>query len=100
MKIGAEDVRHVAQLAELAVADADVTLLAAQLDGIVNFVAQLDEVAIDGTAGHRGRRPAQSCGCARISSIRSRWRGRRRSMAPAFQHGFFVVPRLGGMAEE
>ena len=47
MKIGEAEVRHVARLAELAVADADVAVLAAQLEGIVKFVAQLDEVPAD-----------------------------------------------------
>lgn len=99
MKIGAEDVRHVAQLAELAVADADVMLLAAQLDGIVNFVAQLDEVAIDGTAGTVVVGPAELRLRADIVDPIPLARGPA-SFAPAFQHGFFVVPRLGGMAEE
>jgi aspartyl-tRNA(Asn)/glutamyl-tRNA(Gln) amidotransferase subunit C len=99
MKIGAEDVRHVAQLAELAVADADVNLLAAQLEGIVNFVAQLDAVAVDGTPGAVVVGPAELRLREDTVNPIPLARGPA-SFAPAFQHGFFVVPRLGGMAEE
>jgi aspartyl-tRNA(Asn)/glutamyl-tRNA(Gln) amidotransferase subunit C len=99
MKIEAEDVRHVARLAELAVADADVALLAAQLEGIVNFVAQLDEVAIDAAPGTVVVGPEALRLRADIVDPVPLAQGPA-SFAPAFQHGFFVVPRLGGMAEE
>jgi aspartyl-tRNA(Asn)/glutamyl-tRNA(Gln) amidotransferase subunit C len=99
MRIGAEDVRHVAQLAELAVADQDVSLLATQLEGIVNFVAQLDEVAIDAAPGTVVVGPAVLRLRADVVDPIPLARGPA-SFAPAFQHGFFVVPRLGGMAEE
>ena len=99
MKIGEHEVRHVARLAELAVADADVPLLAEQLEGIVNFVAQLDEVEIDTTS---------------VAVVVGPARARLREdvvapipmtltpaeMAPAFEHDFYVVPKLGGLAEE
>ena len=99
MKIGAEEVRHVAQLAELGVADEDVNLLAAQLEGIVNFVAQLDEIAIDGAPGSVVVGPAELRLREDTVDPIPLARGPA-SFAPAFQHGFFVVPRLGGMAEE
>jgi aspartyl-tRNA(Asn)/glutamyl-tRNA(Gln) amidotransferase subunit C len=99
MKISEADVRHVAGLAELAVTDADVALLAQQLEGIVNFVAQLEEIATD------ERSPGVVVGPARtrlredvidpIPMTRTP-----AEMAPAFQQGFFVVPKLGGMAQE
>ena len=98
MKIGAAEVRHVAGLAELAVADADVDLLARQLEGIVNFVAQLDELA--GEASPAGvvvgpaRTPLRDDVVDPIPLTRSP-----AEMAPAFQQGFYVVPKLGGMAE-
>jgi aspartyl-tRNA(Asn)/glutamyl-tRNA(Gln) amidotransferase subunit C len=99
MRIGADDVRHVAQLAELAVADEEVKLLAVQLEGIVNFVAQLDEVAIDGAPAAVVVGPGELRLRADIVDPIPLARGPA-SFAPAFQHGFFVVPRLGGMAEE
>ncbi len=99
MKIGAGDVRHVAGLAELAVADADVAVLAEQLEGIVNFVAQLDEIALDQAESRvvvgPERTPLREDVVAPIPMTRTP-----AEMAPAFQQGFYVVPKLGGMAEE
>lgn len=99
MKIGADDVRHVARLAELAVADDDVSLLAAQLEAIVNFVAQLDEVAVNGMEGTVVVGPPQLQFREDVVDPIPMARGPA-EIAPAFQHGFFVVPKLGGMAEE
>lgn len=99
MKIAAEDVRQVARLAELAVADADVPVLAQQLEGIVNFVAQLDEVAVDGTPGAVVVGPRAVRLREDVIDPIPLERGPA-EFAPAFHHGFFVVPRLGGMAEE
>jgi aspartyl-tRNA(Asn)/glutamyl-tRNA(Gln) amidotransferase subunit C len=99
MRIGEDEVRHVAGLAELAVADADVTLLARQLEGIVNFVAQLDEIVAGDTSSGvvvgPTRTPLREDVIAPIPLTR-----KPAEMAPAFQQGFFVVPKLGGMAEE
>ncbi len=63
MSIGRKEVLHVARLAELAVADADVPTLVEQLDRIVDFVAQLNEVpAGEAGASVRGRaRPRSRC---------------------------------------
>ena len=99
MKIGADDVRHVARLAELAVSDDDVALLAAQLEGMVNFVAQLDEVAVPDSPDTVVVGPSQVRLRPDTVDPIPMSRGPA-EMAPAFQHGFFVVPRLGGMAEE
>jgi aspartyl-tRNA(Asn)/glutamyl-tRNA(Gln) amidotransferase subunit C len=99
MKIGADEVRHVAQLAELAVAEDDLSLLATQLEGIVNFVAQLGEVVVDDAAGDVVVGPSEVRLREDIVNPIPLARGPA-DFAPAFQHGFFVVPRLGGMAEE
>ncbi|MES1259919.1 MAG: Asp-tRNA(Asn)/Glu-tRNA(Gln) amidotransferase subunit GatC [Gemmatimonadota bacterium] len=99
MKIGEQDVRHVANLAELAVDDADVPLLATQLAGIVDFVAQLDAVAADAGTGAVVVGPERLV--LRDDVIAPLPLARTPAqMAPAFQQGFFVVPKLGGMAEE
>ena len=55
MTIGGAEVRHVARLAELAVAEADLPLLATQLEAIVEFVAQLAEVPLPRRASERWR---------------------------------------------
>lgn len=99
MKIGADEVRHVAGLAEIAVADADLDLLAHQLDGIVNFVAQLQELGLDETAAGVVVGPASTPLRADVVDPVPLTRTPA-EIAPAFEQGFFVVPRLGGMASE
>ncbi len=99
MKIGPETVRHVARLAELAVADGDVDLLATQLESIVDFVEQLGAVdAPPGTAlvnvGPATLALREDV-VAPIPMTRSA-----ADLAPEFAQGFFVVPRLGGMVDE
>lgn len=98
MTISADDVRHVARLAELAVAEADVPLLAEQLEGIVAFVAQLNEVVVpDGTGGLAlgpERLLLRADQVDPIPMTRSP-----AEMAPEFRDGFFVVPKVGGLAE-
>lgn len=99
MNIGEKEVRHVAHLAELAVADADVPLLATQLAGIVAFVAQLDAVPTSAATAAivvgPDRLPLRDDTVNPIPMTRTPGQ-----FAPAFQQGFFVVPKLGGMAEE
>ena len=98
MKIGEDEVRHVARLAELAVADNDVALLAKQLAGIVEFVAQLDAITLSagGTPVVLGpdRLPLRDDVVNPIPLSRTP-----AQLAPAFQDGFFVVPKLGGLSE-
>ena len=99
MKIGEEEVRHVATLAELAVTDVDVPLLATQLAAIVEFVAQLDALDVsDATVAivvGPDRLPLRADDVNPILMSRTP-----AQIAPAFQQGFFVVPKLGGLAEE
>ncbi|MGH7593225.1 MAG: Asp-tRNA(Asn)/Glu-tRNA(Gln) amidotransferase subunit GatC [Gemmatimonadales bacterium] len=99
MKIGPEDVTRVAQLAELAVADDDLPVLAAQMEGIVNFVAQLNDVAVHDISGPLVVGPAALRLRADVIDPIPLARGPA-EIAPVFQRGFFVVPRLGGMADE
>ena len=98
MRIGADTVRHVAKLAELDVADTDVSLLASQLESIVAFVEQLGEVECpDDTPIALG--PAQVA--LREDVVRPIPLARGPAeIAPEFEQGFFVVPRLGGMVDE
>lgn len=98
MTIGADDVRHVARLAELAVAEADVPVLAAQLEAIVAFVAQLNDVTVppdtDRTSLGPERVLLREDRVDPIPMTRSP-----AEMAPVFREGFFVVPKVGGLAE-
>ena len=47
MSIGRDEVLHVAKLAELAVREEDLDRLVSQLNRIVDYVAQLDQVPAD-----------------------------------------------------
>lgn len=99
MKIGPETVRHVAQLAELAVADAEVGLLATQLESIVDFVEQLAAVEVTAGTALVNVGPAtlalREDVVAPIPMTRSA-----ADLAPEFAQGFFIVPRIGGMVDE
>lgn len=98
MRIDADVVRHVAQLAELAVPEAQVAPLAEQLGGIVAFVAQLSEVegdVADGTVTVGPERVALRADVVAPIALAHPVG----SFAPKMTDGLFVVPKLGGMAE-
>ncbi|HET8650137.1 MAG TPA: Asp-tRNA(Asn)/Glu-tRNA(Gln) amidotransferase subunit GatC [Gemmatimonadales bacterium] len=98
MTIGADQVRHIARLAEIAVADDELPVLAKQLDRIVGYVAQLDRLPADEDAAPFNAGP---------ESLRLRadqvnpWPmiGGPMAMAPESADGFFLVPRRGTGAE-
>ena len=98
MTIGRDDVIHVAKLAELAVKDEDLTWLVDQLNRIVDYVAQLDQVPADGTSDLFLPGPDRvslredvpgSVPLARPPA----------ELAPEFADGFFLVPRHGAMED-
>ena len=96
MTIGRDDVIHVAKLAELAVKDEDLTRLVDQLNRIVDYVAQLDQVPADGTSDlflpgpEEARLRADVPGSVPLARPPA-------AMAPDFADGFFLVPRHGAM---
>jgi aspartyl-tRNA(Asn)/glutamyl-tRNA(Gln) amidotransferase subunit C len=98
MSIGRDEVLHVARLAELAVDEADLDRLVAQLNGIVDYVARLDQVPVDGATDLFLPGPREvalredvpgSVPLARPPA----------AFAPEFADGFFLVPRHGAMEE-
>jgi len=98
MSIEQGDVLHVARLAELEVAEADLPTLVEQLGRIVEFVAQLNEVPAGEQAPPFLAGPREVA--LRPDEVRPAMLARSPAeMAPEFRHGFFVVPKLGAMEE-
>lgn len=98
MKITETEVRHVARLAELAVTDAQASRLAGELANIVAFVEQLNAIDDDPSAhalvvgpDHVALRDDVVAPIPLAHPITD--------FAPAVSQGFFVVPRLDGLAE-
>jgi aspartyl-tRNA(Asn)/glutamyl-tRNA(Gln) amidotransferase subunit C len=98
MSIGREEVVHVAHLAELAVREEDLVRLVDQLNRIVAYVAQLDELPAEGPDDDFLPGPAQvalrpdepgSVPLARPPA----------ELAPEFADGFFLVPRHEAMED-
>jgi len=98
MTIGREEVLHVAKLAELAVADRELNRLVEQLNRIVDYVAQLDQVPADQIADTFLPGPPSVDlredveGATHLSRPPS-------ALAPEFKEGFFLVPRHGAMED-
>ena len=98
MSIGREEVLHVARLAELAVKENELDRLVEQLNRIVDYVAQLEQVPGDVAAepflpgphsvALREDRPAP----VPLQHLPA-------DFAPEFAEGFFLVPRHGAMEE-
>ncbi len=93
MSIKREDVLHVAQLAELKVTDAEVAALVPQLNGIVDFVAQLAGAEIPAGTAEFTVGPAQVTLRDDVVRPEPLERSAERT-APDWQDGFYVVPRL------
>ena len=98
MSIGRDEILHVARLAELAVNEADLDRLVAQLNGILDYVSRLDQVPVDGAADLFLPGPREvalredvpgSVPLARPPA----------AFTPEVADGFFPVPRLCAMEE-
>jgi aspartyl-tRNA(Asn)/glutamyl-tRNA(Gln) amidotransferase subunit C len=99
VSIGRNEVLHVAKLAELAVHEEELDRLVDQLNRIVDYVAQLDEVPADVTAepflpGPQSVSLRQDIeGAVPLSRPPA-------ALAPEFVDGFFLVPRHGAMEDQ
>ncbi|MGH7629179.1 MAG: Asp-tRNA(Asn)/Glu-tRNA(Gln) amidotransferase subunit GatC [Gemmatimonadales bacterium] len=97
MSIGREQVLHVATLAEIGVDEADLPKLVEQINRIVGYVEQLDQVpdapAEPFLAGPAAS-PLRDDLVAPLPLARPP-----AALAPEFRDGFFLVPRHGAMEE-
>jgi aspartyl-tRNA(Asn)/glutamyl-tRNA(Gln) amidotransferase subunit C len=98
MSIGRDQVLHVAKLAELAVEAEELDRLVDQMNRIVDYVAQLDQV---------GTEPETEAFLPGPSSVALRddiegampLARSPAELAPEFRDGFFLVPRHGAMED-
>ena len=93
MSVNAQQVRHVAKLARIAMSDAEVDALVPELNNILGWVEQLGEVNTDGVEPLtavidlklRLRDDVVTDGDVRDKVLLN---------APDAQHGFFAVPKV------
>lgn len=98
MRITGKDVQHIARLAELAVDESELGPLAAQLDGIVEYVAQLEALPLEGDATPFHPGPTSvTLRADRVAPVPLAHGPE--AIAPAMRGGLFVVPRLGAQEE-
>ena len=99
MKIGLDEVLHVAKLAELAVKESEFRRLVEQMNRIVNYVATLDEVPGDRIAEPFLAGPP-SVTLREDVEAPAHLAHPPAAMAPEFAEGFFLVPRHGAMEDQ
>jgi aspartyl-tRNA(Asn)/glutamyl-tRNA(Gln) amidotransferase subunit C len=99
MSIGRDEVLHVAKLAELAVRDSDLDRLVEQMNRIVDYVAQLNQVPADRVADPFLAGP-HSVALREDVEAPVRLARLPAMIAPDFADGFFLVPRHGAMEDQ
>jgi aspartyl-tRNA(Asn)/glutamyl-tRNA(Gln) amidotransferase subunit C len=98
MTIRRDEVLHVAKLAELAVSESELDRLVEQMNRIVDYVAQLDQVQSDRVL--EAFQPGPSAVRLRDDVVGPMPLARPpAALAPEFEDGFFVVPRHGAMED-
>lgn len=93
MSVDARTVRRIAHLARIAVAEEEVPHLQSELNAILNFVAQLDEVNVDGVEpmtsvvpmAMQKREDVVTDGHIAEDIVRN---------APASEDNYFLVPKI------
>lgn len=93
MAVTHDDVRHVAELARLAVTDERLDHLVAELNAILGHMEVLSQVSTTEIEQVLGR-PVESTPLRSDSSGPLKLETPREDFAPAMRDGFFTVPRL------
>ena len=98
MKIGRDEVLHIARLAEIAVDESELGPLVEQLARIVDYVGQLESAPADGDLQPFVPGPQEVAW--RVDEVRPQPLAfPPAQLAPVWRNGFFVVPRLAAMEE-
>ncbi len=93
MSVDAATVRHIAKLARIAVTDDEVEALAPELNNILGWVEQLQEVEVEGVESMTAVIPNR----LRLRDDVVTDGGKQEDVlanAPAAEHGFFAVPKV------
>jgi len=93
MSVDQETVRRIARLARIAIRDEDVPHLQGELNSILAFVEQLNEIAVDGVE------PMTSVSPMQMKKRQDRvtdggYPDKIVANAPATEDGFFLVPKV------
>jgi aspartyl-tRNA(Asn)/glutamyl-tRNA(Gln) amidotransferase subunit C len=99
MSIGPKEVLHVAQLAELAVREEELDKLVSQLNRIVDYVAQLEQVQTEQLIEPFLPGPQAATLREDVEGAMPLARSPE-ALAPEFAGGFFLVPRHGAMEDQ
>ncbi|OLE33673.1 MAG: hypothetical protein AUG47_03290 [Alphaproteobacteria bacterium 13_1_20CM_3_64_12] len=96
MSVTREEVLRIAQLAELDVAEDQLSALAEQMSRILEYVAQLSAVPANGAGALKVFVPGPDAIRFRPDEVNPPPLAfGPEEFAPAFKEGFFVVPKLG-----
>ncbi len=93
MSVDTATVRHIAKLARIAVSDGEVEALVPELNNILNWIEQLQEVDVTGVEPMTAVIP----NILRLREDKVTDGGKRDDVlknAPAAEHGFFAVPKV------
>ena len=93
MSVDTATVRHIAKLARIAVSDAEVEALVPELNNILGWIEQLQEVDVSGVEPMTAVIPNQLRMRADVVADGDR-RDAVLKNAPLAEHGFFAVPKV------
>ena len=93
MSVDTATVRHIAKLARIAVSDAEVEALVPELNNILGWIEQLQEVDVAGVQPMTAVIPNQLRMRADVVTDGDR-RDAVLKNAPVAEHGFFAVPKV------